>query len=135
VVESNRASTKESKTEGESRQGEGEFEAMLPHQSIVKVNFCDGDGEIKANGECGGACKETDNHQQAAEEFGEGREIGGPRGKSEAGDELSMVMKSAEDLLISMANHDGAEGKTHDEEREGLQTIEVAQVGPPRETG
>jgi hypothetical protein len=46
-----------------------------------------------------------------------------------------MVMKSAENLLISMANHDGAEGETHDEEREGLQAIEVAQVGPPRETG
>lgn len=72
MVESNRASTKKDKTEGEGRQGEGEFHAMLPHESIVKVNFCDGDREIEANGECGHSCEEAENYQQAAEEFGEG---------------------------------------------------------------
>jgi hypothetical protein len=72
VVECNRASAKEGEAEGESCQGQGELKAMLSHQSIVKMNFGDGDGKINANGECGGACEETENHEQTAEEFSKG---------------------------------------------------------------
>ncbi len=36
-------------------------------------------------------------------------------------------MKSAEDLVVSVADHNGAQGQTHAEESERLQTIEVAQ--------
>jgi hypothetical protein len=32
-----------------------------------------------------------------------------------------------------VADHDGAESEAHDEECEGLQAIEVAQVDPPAE--
>jgi hypothetical protein len=39
-----------------------------------------------------------------------------------------MVVESAEDFVISVADHDGAEGEAHDEEREGLQAVEVAQT-------
>jgi hypothetical protein len=35
--------------------------------------------------------------------------------------------------VIAVADHDGAEGETHDQKREGLQSIEVAQVVPPCE--
>jgi hypothetical protein len=38
-----------------------------------------------------------------------------------------MVMQSAKNLVISMADHDGAESEAHDEKRERLQTIEDAQ--------
>jgi hypothetical protein len=33
--------------------------------------------------------------------------------------------------VISVADHDCAEGEAHDEEREGLQAVEVAQADPP----
>ena len=94
----------------------------------MKVYFGDGNGEIDADGESSDAGKEPDQHEQAAKEFGEGREVGGPAGQSEAGDELYVVVKSAEDFLISVADHDGAQGETHDEQCQRLQTIEVAQV-------
>ena len=94
----------------------------------MKMYFGDGDGEIDADGESSDAGEEADQHEQAAKEFGEGREVGGPAGQSEAGDELYVVVKSAEDLVISVDDHDGAQGETHDEKRQGLQTIEVAHV-------
>ena len=62
----------------------------------MKVNFGDGNGEIDADGESSDAGKESDQHEQAAKEFGEGRQVGGPAGQSEAGDELYVVVKSAE---------------------------------------
>jgi len=36
-------------------------------------------------------------------------------------------MKSAKDLVVSVADHHGAKRQTHDEQSERLQTIEVAQ--------
>jgi hypothetical protein len=101
---------------------------VLADQSIVKVHLGDGDGKIDADGEGGSASEEADQHEDAAEEFGEGREVGAPGRKSEAGDELNMVLKSAEDFVISVTNHDGAQSKTHHEQRQGLKAIEVAQV-------
>jgi hypothetical protein len=44
------------------------------------------------------------------------------------------MLKSAEDLVVSVADHNGAKGQTHDEQSERLQTIEVAQTIPPKET-
>jgi hypothetical protein len=41
------------------------------------------------------------------------------------------MVKASEDLVISMAKHDGTQGEAHDEKREGLQTIEVVQGIPP----
>ena len=36
------------------------------------------------------------------------------------------MLKSAEDLVVSVADHNGAKGQTHADESERLQTIEVA---------
>lgn len=58
---------------------------------------------------------------------GKCRKVGAPGGKSEAGDELRVVVKSAENFVISVADHDGAQGETHYEKSERLQAIEVAQ--------
>ena len=39
-----------------------------------------------------------------------------------------MVVKAAENFMVSVADHDGAQGKAHDKEGQGLQAIEVAQL-------
>jgi hypothetical protein len=43
-------------------------------------------------------------------------------------DHFNVVVKSAEDLVVTMNEHDGAQGEAHEEKREGLQAIEKAHV-------
>jgi len=100
---------------------------------MVEMHFGDSDRQIDADGEGGEASKQADQNEQAPKKFGEGREIGAPGGQTEAGDEFSVMMKAAENLLISVADHDCAKGKTHDEKRERLQPIKIAQEIPPEE--
>lgn len=100
----------------------------------MNVDFDDGDDHVDANRKGGHASEEANQDEQTAKEFGEGREISAPGGKAEAGDELNMVVKSAEDFMVTVVDEDGAESKAHDEEREGLKAIEVAQRVPPTET-
>ena len=108
---------------------QGQFDAAVADQSVVEVHLGDSDGKVDADGECRATSEQSDEHKQAAEELGKRGEIPGPRRQSEAGDELGMVVKSAENFVVSVIEHDGAQGEAHDEEREGLQAIEVAQVG------
>ncbi len=54
--------------------------------------------------------------ERSAKEFSEGRKVGGPGRESEAGDELSMVLQSAENFVVSVTDHDGAESEAHNEE-------------------
>jgi len=42
------------------------------------------------------------------------------------------MMTSAKDLVVSVADHNGAKRRTHDEQSERLQTIEVAHRFLPR---
>jgi hypothetical protein len=133
VVEGDGAAAEEDEGEGESGHGEGKFVSAVAHQAVVKVNLGDGDGQIDANGESGRTGEQTEQDEQAAKEFGEGGEVGGPARETEGGDEVGVVVKSAEDLVVSVADHDSAKSEAHDEEREGLQAIEVAQVVPPAE--
>ncbi len=93
---------------------------MLAHQSVVEMNFRNGHTQIDADGESGGAGEQTNQDEQTTEKLGEGGKIGGPGGKSEAGDEVSMLLKSTENLVISVTDHDGAQGETHDKKRERL---------------
>ncbi len=127
VVERDGAGTEEDEGEGEGGQSQGEFVAAVAHQSVVEVHLGDGDGHIDADGKSSHASEQAQQDEQAANEFGEGGEVGGPGRESEAGDQLSMVVESAEDFVVSVADHDGAEGEAHDEERERLQAVEVAQ--------
>jgi hypothetical protein len=48
-------------------------------------------------------------------------------------DHFYVSVKSAEDLVVTVDQHDGAQGEAHDEEREGLQAVEKAHVIPPAE--
>jgi len=134
VVESNCAATEEDEAEGEGGKSEGEFVAVLAHQSIVEMNFRNGHAQIDADSEGRGAGEQAEEYENTAEKLGESGKIGGPGGKSEAGDKVSVLLKSAENLVISVSDHDGAKGETHDEKCEGLQTIEVAQAKPPKST-
>ena len=99
----------------------------------MEVHSGDGDGEIDADGEGSHPGKQTQEHEQTAEKFGEGGEVGTPCGKSQAGDELNVMMQAAENFMVSVVDDDGTEHETHNEERQGLQAIEVAQVVPPAE--
>ena len=133
MIEGDGAAAEEDEGKSEGGQSQGEFVSAVAHQPIVEVHLGDGDGQIDANTESSDASEQSQQDKHAAEELGEGGEVGGPGGESEAGDELRMVVQSAEDFEGSVTNHDGAEGKAHDEEGEGLQAIEVAQVMPPAE--
>jgi hypothetical protein len=131
VIEGDRPAAEKDQGKGESRKGEGKFVSVLAHQSVVEVNFGDGNAEIETDGKTGDAGEQADEYQQAAKEFGEGGEVSGPGGKSQADDELHVMVKASEDFVISVAKHNGAQGKAHDKEGEGLQAIEVVQGNPP----
>ena len=94
---------------------------------MVKVDLGYGDGEVDADSKSSDASEQTDQDEQAAQEFSEGREIGRPARKTEALDELNVMVKSAKNFVVSVAHHDSAEGQAHNEQRNGLQAIEVAQ--------
>ncbi len=131
MVEGDGACAEEDEAEGEGSEREGKFVAVVAHQSVVEVNLGNGDGEIDADGKSGRACEQAEQNQDAAEEFSERRKIASPGRETEAGDELGMVVESAENFVVAVAKHDCAEGEAHDEECERLQAVEVAQVGPP----
>lgn len=128
MVEGNGAGAEEDKGESQGGQPEREFGCAGAHQSVVDVDFGDGDAKVYADGKGGNASEQAQQDEQASKEFGEGGEVGGPGGEPEAGHKLSMVVKSAENLVVSVVEHDGAQGEAHDEECEGLQAVEVAQV-------
>jgi hypothetical protein len=123
VVEGDGAGAEEDEGEGESGQGQGEFVSAGAHQSLVEVDLGDGDGEIDADGNGGHAREQAQQDEDAAKELGERREVAGPGGETEAGDELSVVVESAENFLVSVAEHDCAESEAHDEESERLQAV------------
>ncbi len=128
MIECDWTRAEKNEAEGQSRNRQWELISALPYQSVVEVHLGDGDGKIDADRESGDSGEQTDEHENTAKEFGKCGKIGGPAGKTEAGDELNVVMKSAENFVISVAGHDGAEGQTHYQKGEGLQAIEVAQV-------
>ncbi len=133
VIEGDGATTEEDEREGEGGEGQRKFVTVLAQESIMEVNFGDGDGQIDAYGKGGGAGEEADDHEQSAKEFAEGGEIAHPCGQPQAGDEMNVLLQAVENFMITVADHDGAEGETHDQKREGLQSIEVAQMVPPCE--
>ena len=133
VVEGDGAGAEENEGEGEGGQSKGEFVSAVAHQSVVEVDLGDGYGQIDADGKSSHAGEQAQQDEQAAKEFSEGREVGGPGRESEAGDELSVVLQSAENFVVSVIDYDGAKSEAHHEERERLQAVEVAHVVPPVE--
>jgi hypothetical protein len=106
VIEGDGATAEKNKGECKCGKSQGEFVSAVAHHPIVEVHFGNGDGQIDADGKSSHAREQAYENEQAAKEFGEGGEIGGPARESEAGDEVSVVVKAAEDLVVSVANDD-----------------------------
>ncbi len=134
MIESNWPTAEENQPEGECGHGQGKFVAVFTHQSIVEVDFCNGNNQINADRESRSPGEQAKEHQQTAEKLGESGKISGPGRKSEAGNEVSVLLKPAENLVIAVSDHDGAKRETHDKKREGLQSIEITQAMPPERT-
>ena len=132
MVKGDGTAAKENKGKREGGQGEGKLVSVVAHQAIVEVYFDDSDGKVDADGEGGDTSEESEKNEQAAEEFGKRREVSRPARESETGDEIDVVVKSCKEILVAVREDDDTQGETHHEEREGLQTIEVAQAVPPR---
>jgi hypothetical protein len=133
VVEGDGAATEEDKAKRKGSEGKREFVPGVTHQSVVEVDLGNGYGEIDAKGERGNPREQAQEDHQSANKFSEGGEVGRPSRESEAGDQISVVVKSAENLVVTVDEQNRAQGQAHDEKPEGLQTIEVAQVVPPAE--
>jgi hypothetical protein len=133
MVESDGAAAEEDEGECEGGQCQGEFVSAGAHQSVVEVDLGDGDGQIDEDGESSYTSEQAEEDEQSAKKLCEGGEVGSPARESEAGDEVGVVVKSAEKVVISVAEHDSAQGEAHDKKRQGLQAVEVAQVVPPSE--
>ncbi len=113
MIESNRTAAEEDETECQSRKCQRELVPVITDESIVKMDFGDGDRQINADGKSCRTSKKSNQNQDAAEEFRKGGKIGGPGRQAEAGNKLSMVMKAAEYFGISVSDHDGAESEAH----------------------
>jgi len=120
VIEGDGAASQEDESECERGQSQREFVSAVAHQTVVEVDFDDGDAEVDTDGKSSHASEQAQQDEQAAEEFGEGGEVGGPGRESEAGYKLSMVVESPENLVVSVVEHDGAQGEAHDQECERL---------------
>ena len=131
VVEGDGAAAKEDEGKGQGSQSQRGF--VSADQAVLEVRLGDGDRQINAKGEASYASEQPQQNEQAAEEFGEGGDVGGPGRKPQAGDKLSMVVKSTENLVVAVVEHDGAQDEAHDEEGERLQAVEVAQEILPGE--
>jgi hypothetical protein len=131
VVEGDGASAEKDQGKCEGSQGQGKFVSAVAHESVVEVNFDDGNQQINADGKSRHTSEQAKKDEQASKELSKGGKIRGPAGQSEAGDEIRVMVKSAENLMVSMAHDDGPKSEAHDEKREGLQAVEVAQVIPP----
>ncbi len=127
MVKGDRSASKKDESKCESGHSEREFVSTIAHQAIVKMDFGDCDRQVDADGKSGGPGEQANQYEQAAKKFREGRQIGAPGREAEAGHELNMVVEAAEDFVISVVYYDGAKGEAHNEEREGLQAVKVAQ--------
>jgi len=133
VIKGDGTAAKKDECESESGQSQRKFISAVSHQSVVQMHLRNRNRHVDADGESGDPGEQPQQNQETAEEFGEGGEICTPCWKSEAGNELNMVVKPAKHLVVSVVEKNNAQGETHDEQGEGLQAIEVAQIIPPAE--
>jgi hypothetical protein len=128
VVEGDGAPAEKDKGERKGGQGQSEAVSVVRDEPVMRGYLPDSDAHINANGESSYTGKQAKHHEQAAEEFGEGGEVRAPGGQAKAADQLNMVVQSAENLVVTIVNHDRAQSQAHDEKSERLQTIQEAQA-------
>ena len=78
-----------------------------------------------------GRVKNPTRISKPAEKFGEGRNVTQPCRQAQAGDDLSVVVQASKNFVITVSDHDGAQGQAHDQKSKRLQAIEIAQGVPP----
>ena len=88
-----RSSAEKDKSKSKSGKSQRKFVSVLTHQSVVQVNFGDGDGQIGKDGKSRRTSEQAEDDEQAAKEFGKGRKVGSPARKPEAGDELNVMVE------------------------------------------
>lgn len=127
VVQRDRAGSKED--QGKSQRGcdQGELESVLTCESIVQMHFPDCDAEIDENGEGRGSSEKSCQQANAAQEFRKRRNVAGPGWQAEACDKFGMMMQATKNLMVAVHDHNGTEGKAHEQKRKWLQAFEVAQ--------
>lgn len=109
VVEGDGAAAEENQSKGESGQGEREFVSTIAHEAVVKMDLGDGNSHVDQDAEGGDASEESYQNEPAAKEFGEGREISAPGWETEAGYKLNVMVKSAEDFVITMGDENSTQ--------------------------
>src|SRR5579863_9449973 len=91
------------------------------------MHFPDRDGKVHANSEGCGAREESSQYEQAPQEFREGRNIAEPGGQPQTRNEMGVLMQAAENLVVTVHEHNGTQGKPHEQKRKWLQPFKVAQ--------
>lgn len=114
MIEGDGTAIKAHQCEGEYRKSQRKFISVVACQSVMEVHFGNRDTHIDADGEGSHASEQADQNEDSAEEFGEGREVSAPGGKAEAGDELNVMMKAPENLVVSVDEKYEAQREAHD---------------------
>ncbi len=91
------------------------------------MHLPDGDRQVDADREGGGAGEESRQDQQPAQKLGEGGDVAQPSRQAQSGDHLRMMVQASKNLVVAVDDHDGAQGQAHEEKSKRLQAIEIAQ--------
>src|SRR5215469_2734984 len=120
--------------EGNRGKGEREFVSMVTQQTVPPVNFPDRDHHVDEDGQRRPTREQSQQDQNAAEKFCQRRRNGEESRQTQALHAMPVLHKSAaEDFVITVADHDGAQHDPQHQQGNRLQTIEVAQARPPKE--
>ena len=126
-IESNRPRAKKNQQEGCGSQREWKLIIPVAREAVFPVHLRDDDTHVNENGKRGATSKKSKKNRDAANELCSRRAISQPAREAKVAYHLYMMRESPENLGISVGNHDGAEHESKHEERERLQTIEIAQ--------
>jgi hypothetical protein len=110
VVEGDGASAEEDEAKGERGEARGIRSRRSPISPLWKCTFAMATDRSMQMAKAAARVNRPISTRRPPKELGKGGEIGHPGRESEAGNEVSVVVKSAEDLVISVSDHDGAKG-------------------------
>ena len=100
---------------------------MVARQAVVQIYLPDRDAKVNANGQRGGASEKAGQQEYPAQELRKRGNVTGPGGQAEAGHKLGVLMQASENFVGAVDDHNGTQGKSHDQKRKWLQAFEVAQ--------
>ena len=95
------------------------------------MHLGNGNAHLDANRGCRDPREEPSYQQNSSQEFGEGRKIAEPCRNSEACYELRMMVKTTENFVEAMGNHDDSEYDPQYEESQRLNSIQETEIQEP----